>query len=289
MVVYVVAGSGTPEVARGLASRLEHGVHLERFSAAEVDRQARAGRSVVVADLGAPSDLGDHRTAIENRPCHIVVLAPADAAGPRVGLWLDPAGRSADDLVDEILARTTAERAPLVVADYNDAWPHDFEEIAKPVRAAMAGVAAEVEHVGSTSVPGLAAKPIVDIDVVVAAQEDVPEAIERLRSLGYVYQGDKGIRGREAFLWPPAARPHHLYVVVCGNEPHRNHVDFRDRLRGDPQLAAEYAALKKTLAARHADDPLAYQDGKTEFVTRVLDQAGGHGRRTGSKFSERPA
>jgi GrpB-like predicted nucleotidyltransferase (UPF0157 family) len=183
-------------------------------------------------------------------------------------------------LVDAIVGRTSAERAALVVADHDDAWSRVFEEIAGPVRAAIAGLAAEVEHVGSTSVPGLAAKPIVDVDVVVAAREDVPEAIERLRSLGYVYQGDKGIRGREAFLWPPAARPHHVYVVVRGNEPHRNHVDFRDHLRAHPQVAAEYAALKKTLAARHADDPLAYQDGKTAFVTRVLDQAGGHGRRT---------
>jgi GrpB-like predicted nucleotidyltransferase (UPF0157 family) len=78
----------------------------------------------------------------------------------------------------------------------------------------VADLDAQVEHVGSTSVPGLAAKPIIDVDVVVASADDVPAAIERLRSRGYVYQGDKGIKGREAFLWPRGARPHHLYVVV---------------------------------------------------------------------------
>jgi GrpB-like predicted nucleotidyltransferase (UPF0157 family) len=122
-------------------------------------------------------------------------------------------------------------------------------------------------------VPGLAAKPIVDIDVVLRSAEDVPAAIERLRSLGYVYQGDKGIQGREAFMWPPGARRHHLYVVVRGSPPHAAHIDFRDHLRSHPEIAREYGALKQELAERYGDDTLAYGEAKTDFVAGVLRAA----------------
>jgi GrpB-like predicted nucleotidyltransferase (UPF0157 family) len=119
-------------------------------------------------------------------------------------------------------------------------------------------------------VPGLAAKPVIDIDVVVSSADHVPVAIERLRELGYVYQGDKGITGREAFLWPAGAPVHHLYVVVEGGDPHTNHIRFRDRLRRDPRMAAEYAALKRGLADEHDADRLGYTEAKTAFVERTL-------------------
>ena len=142
------------------------------------------------------------------------------------------------------------------------------------VRRSLAGVALAVEHIGSTSVPGLAAKPIVDIDVVVRSTEDVPAAIERLRALGYVYQGNKGIPGREAFLWPPESTPHHLYVVVEGSRPRTDHIQFRNYLRQHPDAAAEYASLKKALAERYGEDRLGYTEAKTEFVTDALRAAG---------------
>jgi GrpB-like predicted nucleotidyltransferase (UPF0157 family) len=160
-----------------------------------------------------------------------------------------------------------------VVTEYDDAWPMLFDEIAAPVRRALADLGVEVEHVGSTSVPGLAAKPVIDIDVVVRSPEAVPTAIERLRTLGYVYQGNKGIVGREAFLWPPDAPRHHLYVVIARSQPHANHVDFRDYLRQHPEVAAQYAALKRRLADEYRDDQQDYTDAKSEFVARVLEAA----------------
>jgi len=234
--------------------------------------RALSGFGAVLEDDGPEALLGDRRTAIRSRPCHVIVLDGADAAA-RVGIWLETTGRTPDEIVDEILARTTSARSPLVVADYDDRWPAYFEEVAQPVRDALADLDAEVEHVGATSVPGLAAKPIVDIDVVVDSAEDVPAAIERLRSLGYVYQGDKGIEGRAAFMWPPGARRHHLYVVVRGSPPHVAHVEFRDYLRDHPGAARDYGVLKKELAVRYGDDPLAYGEAKTDFVTGVLRAA----------------
>src|SRR5205823_5671 len=172
-------------------------------------------------------------------------------------------------------AQTASHQSPIVVTDYDEDWPLHFEQIAQPVRRVVADLGAQVEHVGSTAVPGLAAKPIIDIDVVVGAAEDVPAAIERLRSLGYVYQGNKGIAGREAFMWPRGARPHHLYVVVQGSPPYLDHVEFRDYLRDHPEVASAYAALKSTLAERHGDDRLGYTDAKEELVAGVLRAARG--------------
>ncbi|MDQ3822571.1 MAG: GrpB family protein [Actinomycetota bacterium] len=175
--------------------------------------------------------------------------------------------------MDEILARTAAELAPVVVSEYDDEWPRLFARIAEPVRRALGDVAAAVEHVGSTAVPGLAAKPVIDVDVVVRSAADVPVAVERLRGLGYVYQGDKGIPGREAFARPRGAPRHHLYVVVAGSAPHADHLAFRDYLREHPDVAREYAALKRELANRHAGDREAYTDAKADFVARVLAAA----------------
>jgi GrpB-like predicted nucleotidyltransferase (UPF0157 family) len=269
-----------------------------RLAAAAADSYVDAGFTVAWEDVIAGRWLGDCRTMIRSRPCHVVVLLPSPAAiaaresarhhkgysawtiqqlydgfvssTPRVGLWLDTTDLTPEETVEEILARTDSTRSPLVVTDYDDEWPLLFEQLAQPVRDAVSDLGAEVEHVGSTSVPGLPAKPIIDIDVVVGSTADVPTAIDRLRSLGYIYQGDKGIRGREAFLWPDDARPHHLYVVVQGSEPYLDHVRFRNHLRDHPEVGREYAALKRRLAEQYGDDPLAYTNAKTDFITGVL-------------------
>ncbi|HEY7422327.1 MAG TPA: GrpB family protein, partial [Gaiellaceae bacterium] len=245
--------------------------------------------------------LGDYRTMIRSRPCHVVVLLPAVEAvaareqkredkgysdgwtveghhadfvrtTPRVGLWLDTTEQTPEQTVDEILERTTSEGSPFVVVAYDEGWPALFEELAAPVRSAVADLGAEVEHVGSTAVPGLAAKPIVDLDVVVHSPDDVAAAIERLCGLGYTYQGDKGIPGREALLWPPGTTRHHLYVVVAGSEPLQAHLAFRDHLREHPEVAEEYGALKRRLADEYRDDRLGYTEAKSEFVLGVLQR-----------------
>jgi GrpB-like predicted nucleotidyltransferase (UPF0157 family) len=165
---------------------------------------------------------------------------------------------------------------PVEVVDYDPTWPAQFAEIAARVRAAFAdGLLIAVEHIGSTAVVGLAAKPIIDLNVVVPAREDTPEAIARLASLGYVHEGDKGILGREAFLWPVGTVRHHLYVCARDNAEYRRQVAFRDYLREHRDAAQRYEALKRDLAERFHHDRTAYSEGKTAFVEAVLARARG--------------
>ncbi|MFW5943074.1 MAG: GrpB family protein [Chloroflexota bacterium] len=160
------------------------------------------------------------------------------------------------------------------VVEYDAAWPDIFERLRRRAWAVVGDFALSIEHVGSTSVPGLAAKPIVDMSVVVASEADVPRAIERLATIGYEHRGDLGVAGREAFYSPPHLPAHHLYVCPAGSLGLRNHLAVRDYLRANPGAAREYAALKQKLAARHPHDIEAYIDGKTGFILDILRQAG---------------
>jgi GrpB-like predicted nucleotidyltransferase (UPF0157 family) len=161
----------------------------------------------------------------------------------------------------------------IVVREYDPAWPELFEGLRERVLDALGGLVVAVEHIGSTAVPGLAAKPIVDIDAVVASAEDVPLAIERLERAGWRHQGDLGIQGREAFE-PPADAPwHHLYVLPADSEELRRHLAFRDHLRAHPKEARTYAALKRESARRFGGDRRAYTDSKGEFVERIISRS----------------
>jgi GrpB-like predicted nucleotidyltransferase (UPF0157 family) len=137
----------------------------------------------------------------------------------------------------------------------------------------LGSIAVAIEHVGSTAVPGLAAKPIIDMDVVVASAGDVRVAIERLAALGYVHQGNLGIVGREAFETPAGLPAHHLYVCIHGGAALQNHLQVRDYLRRHADAAATYGRLKKTLAESFPDDIEKYMSGKTDFLTGVLRSA----------------
>lgn len=100
---------------------------------------------------------------------------------------------------------------PIVIVAYDPAWPDEFERLRARAAAAVGDVAVGVEHVGSTAVPGMPAKPVVDM-VVVVEPPDVQTAIDRLCAIGYVHKGNLGVEGREAFTWPEGERRHHLYV-----------------------------------------------------------------------------
>jgi GrpB-like predicted nucleotidyltransferase (UPF0157 family) len=155
---------------------------------------------------------------------------------------------------------------PIVIVDYSPAWPLEFERLRDRAAAAVGDIAIAIEHVGSTAVPGLAAKPVIDL-VIVVEPEDVQAAIDRLTAIGYVHQGNLGVEGREAFGVPEGERRHHLYVSPTDSQELRAQLAFRDRLRADPALATEYESLKRELARRFRDDREGYTDAKTVFDT----------------------
>ena len=160
------------------------------------------------------------------------------------------------------------------IVDYNPAWPIWFESLRSTREAALGNTALAIEHVGSTSVPGLLAKPIIDIDVVVADISNLHAAIQKLSSIGYRHLGDLGVEGREAFDTAHKSPPHHLYVCPQGSLGLRNHLAIRDALRSDCELATNYGELKTHLSHRYANDIDRYVDGKTEFLVGILVQCG---------------
>lgn len=159
---------------------------------------------------------------------------------------------------------------PIVVVEYDPGWPAEFARLRDRAQAALGEVAVAIEHVGSTAVPGLATKPVIDM-VVVASEAEVAAAIGCLERIGYAPRGDLGVEGREAFDVPAGEPLHHLYVSPATSAELQAQLRFRDRLLADPALAAEYAALKRALAIRFRDDRPAYTDAKTDFVTAVVN------------------
>jgi GrpB-like predicted nucleotidyltransferase (UPF0157 family) len=155
----------------------------------------------------------------------------------------------------------------VVLVPYDPEWPARFEAEAARVREALGDVAVRIEHYGSTSVPGLAAKPIVDIQLSVPRLEPMEPYREPLEQLGYAFVDLPGNERMPFFGWP-AERPRlfNMHVVEAGSPEERRHLAFRDRLRADPVVRDEYVALKHELATRHPHDVDAYADAKTEFV-----------------------
>jgi GrpB-like predicted nucleotidyltransferase (UPF0157 family) len=162
------------------------------------------------------------------------------------------------------------DQDPVHIRDYDAIWPSQFGGLAARIVGSLGRIVTRVEHVGSTAVPGLIAKPIIDLDAVLASPADLPEAIRTLRGLGYVHEGDLGIKGREAFIWPPGEVRHHLYVLVEGAIELRRHIEFRDALRGNSALREGYAHLKRALAAQFPCDRKSYTEGKSAFIAAAL-------------------
>lgn len=162
----------------------------------------------------------------------------------------------------------------IVVVDYDPGWPEAFEQLRSRIWPIVREVATAIEHVGSTSVPGLAAKPIIDISVVARSEADIPAGIQRLATIGYVHQGCLGVEGREAFTTPTSSLRHHLYLCAGNSPAFANHLAVRNYLRAHPEVAQEYGALKKQLALRCVDDIDGYTAGKTDVILRILRKEG---------------
>jgi len=163
-------------------------------------------------------------------------------------------------------------RKPIEVVDYDVGWPDEFARERRRIRQLVGDYIVELEHFGSTAIPGLAAKPIIDM---LAGVHDVDAAPVEARSLFDSGYTDFGVQvpGRRLFTRGGRANEatHHLHFVLCGSSAWYEPLQFRDRLRGDSRLAQQYADLKRELAARHGRDVQAYGQGKADFVTSVLN------------------
>lgn len=162
----------------------------------------------------------------------------------------------------------------IIIVDYDPTWPTRFQELRDRVTAVLGELIVVIEHVGSTSIPGCAAKPIIDLDVVISSMTDLPQVIARLATLGYVHEGDLEVPGREAFAASPDTPPHHLYVCSSQSEEYHRHLLFRDYLRAHPEEVQTYLALKQRLAQQFRDDRDAYSKAKNEFIGRILQRTG---------------
>jgi GrpB-like predicted nucleotidyltransferase (UPF0157 family) len=166
------------------------------------------------------------------------------------------------------------------VTAYDDSWPARFAEWRARLAAELGPVAIRIEHVGSTAVPGLAAKPIIDIQISVADPEGEQRYVPTLEACGLT------LRLREPghrYFRPPADRPRDVHVHVCeaGSAWERGHLLFRDYLRAHPAARDAYAELKRELAQRYPNDRLAYTDAKSAFIIDALDAARDWAVRTG--------
>lgn len=169
----------------------------------------------------------------------------------------------------------------ITIVEYDPAWPALFERERSRLLNAAGTYIEDVQHVGSTSVAGLGAKPVIDILIGLRDLALVERCVEPLQALDYEYLGENGIPERHFFRNPPGpswdGRKFNIHIVKTGGYEWQRHIIFRDYLRAHPDAVQQYYALKKELAEKYASDPDAYMrypDAKTDFVASILSKAG---------------
>jgi GrpB-like predicted nucleotidyltransferase (UPF0157 family) len=158
------------------------------------------------------------------------------------------------------------------LAAYTPAWAAAYAEERDRILSVLGERALGIEHVGSTAIPGISAKPIIDIAVAVPTLSSAHEFAPDLAGIGYDDAGDGGVPGQRIFGRGPRVRTHLMHVVVAGGLEWRNYLRFRDALLSDAALAKEYDSLKRALAAQFPDDRRSYTSAKGEFIQRVLER-----------------
>ena len=164
----------------------------------------------------------------------------------------------------------------VVVLPYDEEWKRDFLQIKAELSDALGQLAMEIEHVGSTSVQGLSAKPVIDVDVVIKDYGVLEDVISALGKIGYRHEGNLGIPGREAFTYDGKEhlRKHHLYACPEDSPELKRHVAFRDYLRTHPDAVREYSRIKEEGAALYPDDIDRYIEHKSPFIEKVYAEIG---------------
>jgi GrpB-like predicted nucleotidyltransferase (UPF0157 family) len=163
----------------------------------------------------------------------------------------------------------------IMLATHDARWAARFADEASLISPTLDGVLIELHHIGSTAIPGIAAKPVIDMLAVVTSVETLDRASGRLESLGYESKGEFGIPGRRYFRKdsPTGVRTHQLHAFAIGSTDIERHLGFRDYLRAHPAEAEAYEALKRELAVRSSGDARAYGDGKAAFIREMERRA----------------
>ena len=163
----------------------------------------------------------------------------------------------------------------LIVLPYDPNWKIEFERIRDYLMEQIGDLIVEIKHGGSTSVPGLAAKPIIDIFAMMKSYDIFPEIVARLEKIGFVHEGDGGIKDREVFkrIIPDDFMNYHFYVCPKNSEENRRHTIFRNALLNDKNIADEYGKLKMRLIEEVNGDRVLYTNSKTDFILGVINNA----------------
>ena len=164
----------------------------------------------------------------------------------------------------------------VIVVPYDKAWKSAFEEIKKEIERVIGDLIIGIEHVGSTSVEGLSAKPIIDIDVVIKDYSVFATVVQKLETIGYIHEGDLGIKDREAFKYSnkPHLQKHHLYVCPQYSEELHRHVTFRDYLKNNREAVKKYSLVKETAAILFPNEIEKYIDYKTPCIEELYTRCG---------------
>ena len=164
----------------------------------------------------------------------------------------------------------------VIVLPYDVAWESAFEAIRAEIQTALGDLMLGIEHVGSTSVKGMSAKPCIDIDVVIRDYSVFDAVVQKLDAIGYIHEGDLGIKDREAFKYAdkPHLMTHHLYVCPRDSEELHRHIAFRDFLRKNPEAVKEYSMVKEKAAALFPDEIAQYIAFKAPCIEELYIKCG---------------
>ena len=164
----------------------------------------------------------------------------------------------------------------VVVLPYDRIWKSDFEEIKREIEGAIGDLIVGIEHVGGTSVEGMSAKPIIDIDVIIQDYTAFDAVVRRLESIGYIHEGDLGIKDREAFTYTDKRHllKHHLYVCPQQSEELHRHIAFRAFLANNPEAVKKYSAVKEKAAQLFPDNIEKYIEYKSPCIEELYRLCG---------------
>ena len=166
--------------------------------------------------------------------------------------------------------------AKVIVVPYDPAWKSDFEAIKSEIACALGDLIIGIEHVGSTSVEGMSAKPCIDLDVIIPNYSVFDAVVSKLSVIGYIHEGNLGIEGREAFQYwdKPHLKTHHLYVCPQSSPELHRHITFRDYLRRNPDAVRKYSAVKEMAARLFPDNIDQYMAYKSPCIEELYRQCG---------------